>query len=146
MKKSSALTASPAGVAILMRPPTAVGTAVPIADPVLDDTVPIVALNRRRLFSSTGSKFDPETVTAVPGVPMVGEKLVMAGTAAAVTVNASPLLALPLDVVTEIVPDVAPLGTVTVSLLTVAAVTVAAVPGSEPAPSSRWRGASRTDR
>jgi hypothetical protein len=128
MKKSSALTASPAGVAMRMRPPEAVGTVVAIAVLLADDTGAIRALTLTRLFASVGSKFVPVIVTAVPALPIVGVKLVIVGTELGVTVKDDVLDAVPFVFVTEMVPDVAPPGTVTVSFVAVAAVTVAAVP------------------
>lgn len=70
----------------------------------------------------------PVTVTLVPAVPLVGEKLVIAG---AVTVTEKLLaeLAVPFGVTTEIFPDVAPVGTVAVTCVALTAWNVvAAVP------------------
>jgi hypothetical protein len=68
-------------------------------------------------------------VTAVPGVPAVGEKLLMVGVPeTATTVNGTVLdTGLPV-VATEIAPVVAPVGTVVTILVAVEETTVAAVP------------------
>ena len=70
-------------------------------------------------------------VTAVPGAPIVGVKLVIVGAPSAplvVTVKGAPVVAEAEPMVTEIRPVVAPVGTVTTSWVVVAEVTVAAVP------------------
>lgn len=68
-------------------------------------------------------------VTAVPGAPALGEKLLIVGVPeAATTVKATALdTGLP-EVATEIRPVVAPVGTVATILVAVAETTVAAVP------------------
>jgi hypothetical protein len=66
------------------------------------------------LTSLTLTKFVPLIVTDVPTGPLVGENEVIVGTPAAVTVKLVELWAVPLSVVTEIFPDVAPEGTVAV--------------------------------
>ena len=58
-------------------------------------------------------RFVPVMTTLVPTGPVVGEKLVIVG-AEAVTVKLVELVAVPPGVVTEIVPVVAPEGTVAV--------------------------------
>jgi hypothetical protein len=60
-------------------------------------------------------KFVPVIVTTVPGVPLDGLKPVMVGAGAAVTVKLVGLVAVPPGVVAEIVPLVAPVGTVAVT-------------------------------
>jgi len=61
-----------------------------------------------------GSKFVPVTETAVPATPLPGLKLVIVGAVfPAVTVKVAVLMAVPFGLVTEIVPLVAPAGTVT---------------------------------
>jgi hypothetical protein len=62
----------------------------------------------------TPVKFDPLIVTDVPATPLVGEKLVIA---APVKLKVPLLVAVPVGVVTEILPVVAPFGTVAVILL-----------------------------
>ncbi len=75
------------------------------------------------------SKFVPLTVTAAPGVPIVGVKPVIVGASAAVpTTKGVLLVADPSGVVTAIVPLVAPAGTLVVIDVAVDAVTVAGVP------------------
>ena len=86
-------------------------------------------LNRRRLWLGVNSKFVPVIETAVPGVPIVGVKLVIVGAPlVAVTVNGALLEADPDGVVTPIEPVLAPAGTVTTSCVGLAEVTVATVP------------------
>ena len=59
-------------------------------------------------------RFDPVITTRVPVRPKVGEKLVIFGPVAVVTVNEPELVPVPPVVETEIVPVVAPAGTVAV--------------------------------
>src|SRR5439155_14827149 len=79
-KKSSTLWAAPPGVARESRPdvaPPGTGTNRFV---VVDDVIgagPV--LNRRRLLVGISSKFVPVIATVVPGVPIVGVKLVMVG-------------------------------------------------------------------
>jgi len=54
-------------------------------------------------------KLVPFTVTVVPTGPVLGEKLVIVGDG--ITVKVPELTVVPPDVVTEIVPEVAPGGT-----------------------------------
>jgi hypothetical protein len=61
----------------------------------------------------TPVKFDPSSVTDVPTGPLLGEKLVIFGP---VTVNVPEDVPVPDGFVTEILPDVAPFGTVAVIL------------------------------
>ena len=83
-------------------------------------------------------RFVPVIVTAVPMTPVVGEKLVTVGEATvAVTVKLPDDVALPPSVVMEILPVVAPLGTIAairVALLT--ANTAAAEPLNDTAVAS----------
>jgi hypothetical protein len=130
-KKSSALTAEPAGVAMEIRPDVAPGGTV-VAIEVLV-TVPGEAwlrLKRRRLFDvGEVTKLVPVIVTAVVASPIVGVKLVSVGASLAPrTVNEPVLVAEPLGDVTAIVPVVAPEGTLVVIWVAVEAVTVAVVP------------------
>jgi len=70
----------------------------------------------------------PVIVTAVPAVPIVGVKLVMVGAVEVLTVNGVPLVTEPPGVVTEIVPVVAPDGTLVTIRVGSAEMTVAATP------------------
>jgi hypothetical protein len=79
-------------------------------------------------LTGAGSKFVPLTVTLTPTAPIVGENPVMVGADDTNTVNGSVLMADPAGVVTEMVPLVAPTGTLVTSWVAVADVTVAAVP------------------
>ena len=65
-------------------------------------------------------------VTAVAALPAVGVKLVIAS--AVVTVNGSVEVADPAELLTEIVPVVAPAGTATTRLVAVAELTTAPMP------------------
>jgi hypothetical protein len=81
------------------------------------------------LWLGVGSKFVPLIATAVPGVPMVGVKLVMVGAPlVAVTVKAALLEADPAGEVTPIKPVVAAAGTVTTSWVGLADDTAVVVP------------------
>jgi hypothetical protein len=73
------------------------------------------------------AKFVPAIVMPVPATPLVGEKLVIVG-AATVTVNELDEVAVPPGVVTEIVPVIAPLGTVAEMWLASVTEKVAVVP------------------
>ena len=75
------------------------------------------------------SKFVPVMDTAVPGVPMLGVKLVMVGTPEPVEIlKFEPLETEPAGLVTLIGPVVAPAGTVTTSCVAEAETMLAAVP------------------
>jgi len=79
-------------------------------------------------------KFVPVMVTDVPTGPLVGTKLVMVGDeTVAVTVKFAAELPLPLAVVTETFPVVAPLGTVAVICVALFTAYVAAIPLKETA-------------
>ena len=88
-------------------------------------TVARVAPKYTMLFAGVVLKLVPVMVTVVPMGPLVGEKEVRVGTN---TVKLAPLEAVLHPTATEIVPVVAPTGTVVVILVTVLAVTTAAVP------------------
>jgi len=78
---------------------------------VAEVTVAKNLLNSVRSFAAI-SKFVPEMVTAVPGVPIAGVKpLIVGAPLAAVTVKDVELVAGPLGVVIVIGPVVAPDGT-----------------------------------
>src|SRR5258705_4643496 len=129
-KKSSVLCVDPPGVARDRRPEVAPpGTATEMFVGVDEVIGAGTMLKRRRLFVVVGSKFVPVIETAVPGVAIVGVKLVMVGAPlVAVTVKAVLLDADPAGAVTPIEPVVAPVGTVTTSWVGLAEDTVAAVP------------------
>ena len=79
-------------------------------------------------------RFVPVIVTAVPAGPLDGAKLVIVGEeTVAVTVKFDDEVAFPTEVVTEIFPVVAPLGTVAVIWVALFAVKVAPVPLNETA-------------
>src|SRR5262249_49674873 len=145
-KKSSVLCVDPPGVARDSRPevaPPGTGTEMFVA---VDDAIGAgTMLNFRRLLVGVGSKWVPAIETAVPGVAIVGVKLVMAGAPFdVVTVNGALLAAEPAGLVTTIGPVVAPGGTVATSSVGLADEMVAAVPlkgtgfapagGASPAP------------
>ena len=69
-------------------------------------------------------KLVPVIVTAVPRIPLVGEKEVIAGS----SVKAATLVTLPVELLTEIGPTVAPLGTAAVIWVSETAVNAADVP------------------
>src|SRR5216110_727239 len=130
-KKSSALAAESAGVAIDSRPEVApYGTVVAIEVLVTVPTSASVRLKRRRLFVvGDVTKLVPVMVTAVPARAIGGVKLLIVGASlAARTVKGIVLVPEPPDVVTTIVPVVAPAGTVVVICVGVEAVTTAGVP------------------
>src|SRR4029453_4600990 len=129
MKKSAVLCARPFGVDTVSRPD------VPPPGTVGDNTVVVagvmgggIRLKKSRLSGGWGAKFVPFTVTAVPGVPMVGAKPEIVGVPfAPATVKGVALVEEPPGAVTLSVPVVAPAGTVTVSWVVGAALTGASV-------------------
>jgi len=90
--------------------------------------VAVVPLNVTVLVPWVEPKFVPVIVTDVPTGPDVGDKLVMLETDPPVTVKVTPLLRIPLKVLTTMFPVVAPAGTVTVKVLLQLLVTVPGVP------------------
>jgi hypothetical protein len=106
----------------------------PVAAPAGTVTTMVVALEEvtvalmplKNCTTGEAPKLVPVRVTVAPGAPLVGEKLVMAGVASTVKLEA--LVAVTPDVVTEIGPVDAPEGTSTVNEVEAAPVTVAAVP------------------
>src|SRR6187399_2867639 len=104
--------------------PAGTGTTILVADQVVG--VAGVPLKVTVLVPCVAPKFAPVIVTAVPTLPDVGDRLVMVG-AAAVRVNARPLLATP-PTVTVTGPLVAPLGTEATMLVALQLVGVAVVP------------------
>src|SRR4029453_13315460 len=116
-KKSSVLCVDPPGVARGSRPevaPLGTGTEMLVS---VDDVIGAgMMLNFNRLLVGVGSKFVPVIETAVPGVAIVGVKLVMVGAPfVAVTVKGVLLDADPAGAVTLIEGGRAPAGTVTTS-------------------------------
>lgn len=103
--------AVPDGVVRVMLPVVAPAGTVVVTIPsftnVNDAAVPW------NLTNVTPVKFDPSSVTEVPTDPLVGEKLVIFGP---VTVKLPDDVPVPAGLVTEILPDVAPFGTVAVIL------------------------------
>jgi hypothetical protein len=87
--------------------PAGTGTTMLVADQFVGAAM--VPLKKTRLVPWIAPKLAPAIVTAVPTLPVVGDRLVMLG-ADPVTVNAGPLLATP-PTVTVTGPVVAPLGT-----------------------------------
>ena len=110
-------------VPLVVVPPAVVTLILPVVAPV-GTLVTIVVLELAVKFAFTPLnvtfvavlKFEPVMVTVVPTLPDVGVKLEMAGAGTTVdggtTVNELLLVALPPGVVTEMVPLVAPDGTV----------------------------------
>jgi hypothetical protein len=88
------------------------------------ETVAVVPLKLTVPDPCVEPKFVPVMVTAAPTAPVVIDRLVMLG--AGTTVKEDPLLFTP--VFTTTFPVVAPVGTVTATLVTLQLVTVAAVP------------------
>ena len=130
MKKSDVLVALPNGVVTEIRPEPACGTLAPMLVPVDDVTVPFTILNAARSFATTVSKLVPLIVTAVPGTPIVGVNPLMVGAPAGpvVTVNELELVTEPIGDVTDIVPVVAPVGTLVTIKLVLDAVILAETP------------------
>jgi hypothetical protein len=124
-------------ITLLLATPPTVTTTFPVAAPLGTVTMIVVAvqpvaaaaavpLNVTVLDPWLDPKFVPVIVTGVPTAPDVGFKFVMVG-ALALTVNVTPLLAVP-PTVTTTLPVVAPLGTGAVMLVALQAVGVAAAP------------------
>lgn len=98
-----------------------VGTVATIEVAVQPVVVAAVPLN---VIAPADPKFAPVIVTDAPTGPDVGERLVMFGVGS--TVNASPLLFIPLTVTTTL-PVVAPVGTITTNDVAAQLVIVVAV-------------------
>jgi hypothetical protein len=124
------LVAIPHCVATLIFPPRWLAGMVVCSCVVVAEVIwPYVAFSRSLSPAAGVRNPVPVTVIAAPAATMLGEKLVIAGAAAfAAAVKFVADVALPFGLVTAMTPVVAPPGTVTVSLLTVAAVTVPAAP------------------
>jgi hypothetical protein len=118
----------------LLLTPSANTTTFPVVAPPGTVTVMLVALQLETVAvvplkltvpdPCVEPKFVPVMVTAAPTAPVVIDRLVMLG--AGTTVKEDPLLFTP--VFTTTFPVVAPVGTVTATLVTLQLVTVAAVP------------------
>jgi len=102
------------------------GTGTTMLVPLQLVGAPAVPLNFTVLVPCVAPKFVPVIVTGVPTCPLVTLRLVILG-AGVVTVNATPLLAVP-PTVTTTLPEVAPLGTGTTMLVPLQLVGVPAVP------------------
>ena len=99
----------PAAVVTVIGPVVAPeGTVVTMRPDVSLVTVAVVPLN----ITVALDRFVPLIATVVPTAPLVGLKLVIVG--AGTIVNEEVLVAVPADVVTVMVPVVAPAGTVAV--------------------------------
>jgi hypothetical protein len=120
----------------LLATPFTVTTTLPVVAPVGTGTTIVVAvqpvavaavpLNATVLDPWLAPKFVPVIVTEVPTAPDVGFRVVITG-AVALTVNVTPLLAVP-PTVTTTLPVVAPVGTDTTMLVALQLVGVPAVP------------------
>jgi hypothetical protein len=92
----------------------AFGTVVDIVVAVAAVTTAGLAFSRSSSFASVVLKLVPTKLTAVPATPFAGLKLVIVGRPLlVVTVKTPVLVAVPFGLVTEIVPVVAAVGTVT---------------------------------
>jgi hypothetical protein len=106
------LVAVPPGVVTVIGPVVApAGTVAVIRDGPLTLKSALAPLNRTAVAPL---KFVPLTVTDVPALPLVGEKLVIVGAGLEMTVKLVALVAVPPGVVTAIGPDAAPSGTIAV--------------------------------
>ncbi len=130
IKKSSLLTALPCPVITDICPdPVLPGTLVLRLAAVADVTGEAELLNLRLFLEGTVSKLVPLTVTDVPGVPIVGMKLVIVGAPVeAVTVKTLALVEDPPGAVTPSTPVVAPAGTAVTIWVVVDEVTLAETP------------------
>jgi len=122
--KLEALVAVPPGVVTLIVPVVApVGTVAVICVAELTVKLAFVPLNFTAVAPVNAV---PVIVTLAPTSPLVGEKLVMVG--GNTTVKLLALVAVPPGVVTLIVPEVAPAGTVAVICVAELTVNVAVAP------------------
>ena len=124
--KFEELVAVPPGVATVILPVVAPLGTVAVTLPSFTKTnAAEVPLNRTPL---TAVKWFPLIVTEVPATPLEGEKPLMVGALLPVTVKLDELVAVPPGVVTVILPVVAPLGTVAVTLPSFTKTNAAEVP------------------
>jgi hypothetical protein len=120
--KLAGLVAVPDGVVRVTRPVVApFGTTVSTRFTDTNENVADTPLN---LTAVTPVKLVPLIVTDVPGEPLFGARPLILGP----IVNEPPLVTVPADVVTEILPVVAPLGTVVLIRVTLATENVAETP------------------
>ena len=123
-------------VALVAVPPAVVMEMGPVVAPVGTVAVMCVALVTVKVVAEIPLNFTdvapvnpvPVITTDAPIGPLVGVNDVIVGTGAAVTVKLVALVAVPSAFVTEIVPVVAPAGTVAVTLCGLLIVNVADVP------------------
>jgi hypothetical protein len=117
---------------LLARPPT-VTTTLPVVAPVgttavilvtFHDVIVVAAVPLKVTVPWVAPKLDPEMTTDEPIIPLVGDRLVIAGGVR--TVKLTPLLATP-PTVTTTLPVVAPVGTTAVTLVSLHKPTVVAV-------------------
>jgi len=111
--KFDALVAVPEGVVTAIGPVTAASGTVAVIC-VSESTVNVVAATPPNETAVAPVNPAPVIVTTVPGLPLVGEKLVMHGPAAVVTMKSVELVAVPSESVAVMGPVVAPAGTVAV--------------------------------
>ena len=112
--KLDELVAVPPGVVTVILPVVAPLGTVAVTLPSFTKTnAAEVPLNRTPL---TAVKWFPLIVTVEPIAPLDGEKLLIVGALLPVTVKSDALVAVPVAVVSVILPVVAPLGTVAVTL------------------------------
>jgi len=120
--KFAGLVAVPPGVVSVTRPVVApLGTVALTRLAETNEKVADVPLN---LTDVTPPKLVPMIATDVPTAPLVGDRLVIRGP----TVKVPLLVAVPAEVVTVILPVLAPLGTVVLILLTLTTLNAADVP------------------
>jgi hypothetical protein len=123
---STPLLAAPPTVTTTLPVVAPAGTTTTMLDALQLEAITATPLNFTVLVPCVAPKFAPVIVTEAPTKPDVGFKLVMLG-AGLVTVNATPLLAIP-PTVTTTLPLVAPAGTGTTMLVALQLVGVAVVP------------------
>lgn len=116
------LVAVPLGVVTLISP--VVATLGTVAAIEVSDTTLKVAVTLLKMTEVAPVKLLPLIVTAVPIVPLVGEKLVIFG----LTAKLLTLVAVPFGVVTLITPAIAPTGTVVVMEVSESTLNVALTP------------------
>jgi hypothetical protein len=120
--KFAGLVAVPEGVVRVTLPVVAPpGTVALTWLTVMNANVAVVPLNRTDV---TPVKLVPKIAMDVPTPPAFGDRLLILG----VTENEAALVTVPADVVTEILPLVAPAGTVALILVALATVNTAPVP------------------
>jgi hypothetical protein len=124
-KLDALVTVTPLDITLIGPSEADAGTTATMVVALAEVTEALTPLN---CTTGEAPKLVPVTVTEAPGAPLVGEKLVMVGVGNTVNVPAL-VTVMPVPLTrTEMVPVVAPTGTVTVSEFAVAAVTVAKVP------------------